>query len=270
MNDFINILSATFIQRALIAGIVVGFLGSFYAAFVVQRRMSFLGDGLAHSAFGGIALGILLGTEPMWIALPATVIVAIAITLLKEKTELGSDTAIGIFFAVSMALGILFLSLKKNYSVDAFTYLFGSILMVQKTDLYASIILALVTLIISAKYWHRWAYATFDAELAKSDRHNVRRDDYVLSVMIALTVVFSIKLVGIVLIAAYLVIPAAASRLVSKTFFSMTVLSIIFGVIASVAGLLISIAFDLPSGSVIILTQATIFLLALIFSKIKT
>jgi zinc transport system permease protein len=269
MQEIINILQMPFIQRALIAGIVVGFLGSFYAAFVVQRRMSFLGDGLAHSAFGGIALGLLIGTEPMWIALPATVIVALAITWLKEKTELGSDTAIGIFFAVSMALGIIFLALKKNYSVDAFTYLFGSILMVQAVDLYASIILAIATILISVKYWHRWAYATFDTELAKSDRHNVRFDDYLLSVMIALTIVFSIKLVGIVLIAAYLVIPAAASRLISRTFYSMTVLSIIFGITASVAGLFLSVIFDLPSGAVIILTQAFIFFLALIYSRIR-
>jgi len=268
-TNIIDIFQLAFLQRALIAGLLVGYLGSFYGTFVVQRKMSFMGDGLAHAAFGGVALGLLLQTEPLWIAIPVTVLVAIGITYLKDKTELEMDTSIGIFFAVSMALGIIFISLKKDYSVDAFTYLFGSILSVQTNDLIIAGIFSVITFILSFKMWKRWAYATFDSELARTDQLPVKFDDYLLSVFISLTVVLSIKLVGIVLIAAYLVIPAATSRLISKTFFSMTVTAIFIGSISAIIGLILSLILDLPSGAVIILTQASLFIIALLISKLK-
>lgn len=266
---FSDIMTMTFFQRAIVAGILVGFLGSFYGVFVVQRRMSFLGNGLAHATFGGVALGLLLQTEPLLIAVPFTLIVAILITFLKDKTKLEIDTSIGIFFALSMALGIVFLSFKKDYSVDAFSYLFGSILMVQRNDIIAVSILTLLTVILSLKYWKRWAYATLDRELARADRLNPRFDDYLLSIMIALTIVLSIKLVGIVLIAAFLVIPAAVARLLTQRFFIMTIYAIIFGILSSLIGLLISIIFNMPTGAVIILVQSLLFIFAVTLSSLR-
>lgn len=249
-----------FMQRALIAGILIGLIASYFGVFIVQRRMSFLGDGLSHAAFGGIALGLLLRTEPLWLAVPFTILVALAITYLKEKTELGADTSIGIFFAVSVALGIIFISLKREYSVDVFSYLFGSILSVMSGDLWIAAILGVLTLLTLFLFWRRWAYATFDSELAKADKIKVLRDDFILSVFLAVTVVVSVKIVGIILIAAFLVIPAASARLVSSTFGIMTMLSVIFGVFSSIAGLIISYVFDIPSGATIILVQAFIFI----------
>jgi len=269
MAEFIEIITMPFFLKALIAGLLVSYLGSFYGVFVVQRRMSFLGDGLAHAAFGGIALGLLLQTEPLWIALPITVIISILITLMKEKTNLEMDTSIGIFFAVSMALGIVFISIRKNYSVDAFSYLFGSILLVQTIDLVFASILALVTIVLSFRYWKRWAYATFDSELARTDRLSTHFDDYLLSVLIAITIVLSIKMVGILLIASFLVIPAATAKLVSLRFYSMTMNSIIIGLLSTLFGILISILLNMPTGAVIILTQAIFFLIALVFSLIR-
>lgn len=265
MNDLIQM---GFFQRAMLAGLLVGFLGSFYGAFVVQRRMSFLGDGLAHAAFGGVALGLLLQTNPMWVAIPATILVSVGITFLKDKTGLETDTSIGIFFAVSMALGVIFLSLKKDYSIDAFSYLFGSILTVQHEDLIYSGLFALVTIVISSRYWRRWAYTTFDRDLAESDRISVLKEDYLLSICISLTIVLSIKLVGIVLIASFLVIPAASARLISPTFFRMTIYSIIAGIFSSIAGLFISLLANLPSGAVIILVQAVLFILAVTAKRV--
>jgi zinc transport system permease protein len=266
----IEIFAYPFMQRALLAGLLVGFLGSFYGVFIVQRKMSFMGDGLAHAAFGGIALGILLQSEPLWIAIPFTVAVAIAITILKNKTRLEIDTSIGIFFAISVALGIIFLSLRKQYSADAFTFLFGSILAVSNIDLWITAGLALLTIIISRRYWKRWAYSTFDQELAKTDRLNVIFDDYLLSALLAIVIVISIKLVGIVLIAAFLVIPAATARMLSNTFFKMTILSVIVGTASSLTGLLLSYELDLPSGSTIILTQAVIFFISAFIGRGKS
>ena len=262
----IELLSLPFMQRALIAGALVGFLASYYGVFVVQRGLSFLGSGLAHAAFGGIALGLLLNAEPLWIAAPFTIIVAIGIAWVRERTELSSDTAVGIFFSVSMALGVIFLFLKREYTSDAFTYLFGSILAVTYKDIMITVLVVLITL-FTFPLWKRWAYASFDRELAQTDRLPVIRDDYILSVLIAITVVVAIKVVGIVLIAAFLVIPAATARLISRSFRFMTLLSVIIGIMSAIIGLFISYYVNVPSGATIILFQASLFFIAMILSS---
>jgi zinc transport system permease protein len=258
-----EILSLPFMQRALIAGIFVGFLSSYYGVFIVQRGLGFLGSGLAHAAFGGVALGVLLNQEPLLIAVPFTIIVAVGITYVKDKTNLGGDTTIGIFFSVSMALGIIFIFLKREYTSDAFNYLFGSILSVTIADIVVPAILIIITLLLFP-FWKRWAYSSFDRELAQADRIPVQLDDYLLSVLIAVTIVVSIKVVGIVLIAAFLVIPPATSRLINKSFSTMTIASIVIGIFTALIGLWVSYYLDVPSGATIILLQAALFFVVMI------
>jgi zinc transport system permease protein len=260
-------LTLPFIQRALIAGILVGFLASYYGVFIVQRGLSFLGDGLAHAAFGGVALGLLLNAEPLWIAVPFTVAVALGITWVHERTDLGSDTSVGIFFSVSVALGVVFLSLKREYTTDAFAYLFGSILAVTPADLWVTAFVALIA-VAAWPLWGRWAYATFDRELALADRQPVFRDDMVLSVLIAVTVVIAVKVVGIVLIAAFLVIPAAAARLLTRTFRAMTLASISLGATSVLVGMWASYLVDIPSGATIVLVQAALFAAAMVMAAV--
>lgn len=260
-------LSLPFMQRALIAGVLVGILASYYGVFVVQRGLGFLGSGLAHAAFGGVALGILLDQEPLLIAVPFTILVAIGITYVKNNTNLAGDTTIGIFFSVSMALGIIFIFMKRQYTSDAFNYLFGSILAVSLTDVIAPAVLVLISVLLSP-FWKRWAYSSFDRELAQADRVPVQFDDYILSVLIAVTIVVSIKVVGIVLIAAFLVIPPATSRLVNKSFSNMTAYSIVLGVSTAIIGLWISYYLDVPSGATIILLQALLFFVVMIIKKL--
>jgi zinc transport system permease protein len=248
-----------FIQRALIAGLMVAFLASYYGVFVVQRGLSFLGNGLAHAAFGGVALGLLLRREPLLIAVPFTVFISLAITWVRQRTTLASDTVIGIFFAVSMAAGIIFLALMEEYTADAFSYLFGSILAITETDLWVTGFVVLLA-IMAQPLWGRWAYATFDRELAMADRVPVVFDEYLLSILLSVTIVVSVKVVGIVLISAFLVIPAAAARLLVHKFSTMTWVSILIGVTSTVAGLWSSYWLDVPSGAAIVLIQAAIFL----------
>jgi zinc transport system permease protein len=265
----IEIFSLPFFYRALIIIILLGFTASYYGVFIVQRKMSFLGSGLAHSAFGGVALGILLGLQPLWIAIPFTLLFSIFITYFKEKSELSNDTIIGIFFSIAVSLGIIFLSLKDNYTTDAFTYLFGSLLSVQSVDVYTALILAVITIGTFFKLWSRWAYSTFDAELAITDKIPVKRDNYLLSAAIAITIVISIKIIGIILISAYIVLPAAISRMISKTFLQMTILSVIIGIISGVIGLIISVIIDLPSGAVIVLFQSCLLIFIFILKSKK-
>ncbi len=259
----LDALTLPFMQRALVAGLMVAFLASYYGVFVVQRGLGFLGNGLAHAAFGGVALGLLLNQEPLWIAVPFTVLVSVAIIWVRHRTTLATDTVIGVFFAVSMAAGIIFLSLKKDYTADAFSYLFGSILAITTTDLWVTGGVVVLALLVQP-LWGRWAYATFDRELALSDRVPVIFDEYLLAVLMAVTVVVAVKVVGIVLISAFLVIPAAAARMLAGRFATMTRLSVLFGMTSTCAGLAVSYWLDLPSGAVIVLIQAAIFLLALL------
>jgi zinc transport system permease protein len=261
LSSFLHAMELPFMQRALIAGLLIGLVAGYYGAFVVQRGLSFLGDGLAHAAFGGVALALLLNTEPLWVAVPFTVAVALAITWVRERTELGFDTAIGVFFSLSVALGIVFLSLKKTYTADVYGYLFGSILSVAWSDLWVTGALALATL-ATWRVWPRWAYATFDRELAMTDHRGVTRDDYLLSVLIAVAVVVAVKVVGIVLIAAFLVIPAASARLFTRSFASMALVSMGIGMGSSVVGLFLSYALDIPSGATVILVQSAVFFAA--------
>ncbi|MBN2082616.1 metal ABC transporter permease [bacterium] len=249
-----ELLGLAFMQRALIAGVLMALTAGYYGVFVVQRGLSFLGSGLAHAAFGGVALALLLNQEPLWVAVPFTVLVALLITWVRERSGLGADTVIGIFFALAMALGIVFLSRIPTYATDAFSILFGSILTVSWADVIAA---AVVTGMASLTLplWGNWAYATFDRESALADKLPVRRDDYLLSVLLAVTVVAAAKVVGIVLISAFLVIPAAAARLVTRRFSAMTLAAVGFGAVAALLGLTGSYFLDLPSGATIILLQ---------------
>jgi zinc transport system permease protein len=211
---------------------------------------------------------LLLQQEPLWTAVPFTVVVAVLITWVRDRTGLAADTVIGIFFALSMALGIVFLSRIPTYSTDAFTYLFGSILAVSTYDLWAAVGIALLAA-ATLPLWGRWAYATIDHEAALADRLPVKFDDYLLSVLIAVTIVVSAKVIGIVLISAFLVIPAAAARLVSTRFQSMTLTSVLLGGATVLIGLLASYQLDCPSGASIILVQTGVFLICLAVSAIK-
>jgi zinc transport system permease protein len=197
------------------------------------------------------------------VAIPFAVVVALSITWVRERSNLGDDTAIGIFFAVSVALGVLFMSLHQGFAPDAVAYLFGSILAVTATDLLAVAGAALLVVGL-APLWKHWAYATFDRELALADRRPVSLHDYILAGLVALAVVTAVKVVGIVLIAAFVVIPAAAARLLSRTFATMTLLSVSFGVLSVLPGLAAAYLFDVPAGSAIVLVQAAIFAVALL------
>ncbi len=263
---WLEALSLPFMQRAILGGVLAAFAGSLFAPLIVQRRMAFLGSGLAHAAFGGVALGVMLGLEPLSVALPFTMAAGVVIVWIQHRTTLEPDTAIGMLFAVTMALGVLFLSLSDGYTRDAYSYLFGSVLAIGTGDLILAAITALMA-VVMMRWWPAWAYATFDRDLARADRVPVLAHDYLLAVAMALLTVVSIKIAGVILAAAFLVLPAAAARLLSHTFAQMTLLSVLFAVTGVLAGMLLSYGLDLPSGPTIVLLQSALFVLTLGVAK---
>jgi zinc transport system permease protein len=260
-----ELLELGFMQRALLASILVGGVCSLIGTFVVTRRLSFLGDGLAHTAFGGIGIGIFLRQDPLLVAIPFTVLVALLIAWTHRRARLSADTAIGTFFAVSIALGILLIHLGRGTGIDIHAYLFGDVLAVSQRDILTSGVVAAVVGVAVTVLWPRLAYATFDPDLAQISGVPVRHLEYLLFALVAVTVVVGMRVVGILLVAAFLVIPAATARLLARTLLAVTLLAILLGVLASVAGLMLSTWLDVPSGSTMVLVQGGLFFLGLAF-----
>ena len=209
-------------RRALFAGLTLGAAGALLGVFIVQRGLGLLSDGLAHATFGGLALGLLLGAtvdRAMWVALPFTVAIALGIQYVRRRTTLGGDVATGVFFAVSFAAGILFLGLRSARSapVNVEGLLFGSLLAVSPESL--GVIVGVAVLVIAVLAWigPRLAYATFDPELAALSGVPVAALEYLLLALTALVVVVGVKTVGVVLVSAFVVIPAATASLLGRT-----------------------------------------------------
>lgn len=261
-----DVLEYAFMQRALIAAVLVGILCSVIGTYVVLKRLAFIGAGISHSAFGGVGLGYLLGLSPIGIAIPFSLAVAMAIGWVSRKGKVSEDTAIGIFFASTMALGVLFIGLKEGYNVDLFGYLFGSILSVSSSDIWIILGLGLGVVGVVLLLFKEFFFMSFDEEMAAVSGLPVNRLYFLLLGLMALTVILSIKIVGIILVEALLVIPAAASFQLTRNFVRMMLLSVFFGVVSGVAGLFISYYADLASGATIVLTAAAIFLLCFALS----
>ncbi len=261
-----DILSYTFMQRALLAAVLVGVTCSVIGTYVVLMRLAFIGAGIAHSAFGGVALGYLVGLDPIAVAMPFCVATAMAIGWVSKKGRVSEDAAIGIFFAGTMALGVLFIGLKAGYNVDLFGYLFGSILSVTELDIWIILVCGAGVIGLVALFFKELLFLTFDEEMAAVGGLPVRRLYFLLLGLMALTVIVSIKIVGIVLVEALIVIPAAAAFQVTRSFVRMMVVSVLLGVVSGVAGLFLSYWFNLPSGATVVLTSVVIFFLCLAFS----
>jgi len=265
-------LSQGFMRRALLAGAAIGGASALVGVFIVQRGLSFLSDGLAHAAFGGIALGLLFGAtadNALWFALPFTVAVALGIGLVRRRSGLSGDVATGVFFAIAMALGILFLGLRspEGPPVSVEALLFGSILAISPDVLAPLLALVAVLVVMLALSWSRLAYATFDAELATLSGVPVGQLESLLLVLTAVLVVAGVKTVGIVLVSSFVIIPAATAHLLGRSLAGIAFLSAAIGVAGCGIGLLASYHLNVASGATIILVLGAAFFLALLFRR---
>ncbi|MFO0595671.1 MAG: metal ABC transporter permease [Myxococcaceae bacterium] len=269
MNFLLEPLSLEFMQRAMLAGAVVAGLCALIGVFVVQRGLSFLGDGLAHASFGGLGLGLLLGVsvdQAGWVSLPFTLAVAMGIVYVLRRGKLRGDVATGVFFSVSFALGILFLGLRSTSAqpVNVESVLFGSILAISPHNLWMVLGVAALTLVLLISTWSRLAYATFDPDLAALSGVPVAALDYLLLGLTALIIVVSVKTVGVVLVSSFIVIPAAIARMLGKTLSGVAAWALVVGVGASIVGLIASYHLNVASGATIILTLGLLFGVVLI------
>lgn len=264
----IEALQYEFMRNALFAGLLAAIVCGIIGTYVVVKKMVFISGGISHASLGGIGMGIFLGVNPVLGALFFTPAAALAMGLVTKRTKLAEDTAIGILWAVGMALGFIFIGLTPGYVPDPFSYLIGDILIVSSLDIMLMIILAIVIISVIALLYKEFLALSFDEEFSTVAGVPTERLYLILLCLIALTVVVLIRVVGIILVIALLTIPAAMARQFTHNLKRMMLLSVLLSAIFVVAGLWLSYELDLASGPTIILVSGATFLASLGISKL--
>jgi len=259
-------LSYSFMQRGLLASLMVGILCAVVGCYVVLRSMSFLGDALAHAILPGVAIAYLLQGNLVIGALVAAIIVALAIGFFSRQGSIKEDTAIGILFAAALSLGVALISSIKSYAVDLTHILFGNVLGVSTTDLMLIAVLGLIVLLVISLLYKEFLVVTFDPVLAATMRLPVEGLRNLILVLLALTIVVSLQTVGVGLVTAMLVTPSATAYLVTRRLPSMMMASALIGALSSLGGLYISFYLNVASGAAVVLMATFFFLVVFLFA----
>jgi manganese/iron transport system permease protein len=251
-----------FMQRAFVAALAVGLLCSTMGTYVILRKLAFIGDGIAHASFAGIVIAYLRGANFYVGAGIVAVLTALGIGFVHRRGRISLDTTIGVLFTGMFALGVYLMSQQRSYAVDLQSFLFGDILAVQNQDLRLIVALALVVAIAVAVLFRGLLYTTFDPVVAQASGIASPAYEYALLVMLALTIVVALQAVGIVLVAALLVTPAAAAYQLTSRFVPMMALAAVFGAASTVGGLYLSYYVRASSGATIVLLATVLFFIA--------
>jgi len=269
MSFLLQPLSYEFMQRGMAASIIVGLVCSVIGCYVVLRSMAFLGDALAHAILPGVAIAYLFGGNLMIGALIASILVALGIGFFSRHGTIREDTAIGVLFSAALALGIALISTIRSYAVDLTHIMFGDVLGVGSSDLYQIGILTIFIFGVVFIYYRPFKIISFDPILATTLRLPAERLRILMLILISLTIVVSLQTVGIGLVAALLVTPAASAYLLTNRLSRMMIVSSIIGVASSIIGLYISYYASIASGAAIVLISTFIFIIAYLFSPRK-
>ncbi|MGO1368423.1 metal ABC transporter permease [Senegalia sp. (in: firmicutes)] len=254
-----------FFRNAFIAAILASIVCGIIGTIIVEKRLVMMSGGIAHTSFGGIGLGYLLGFEPILGAFGFAVIAAISISTMTRRAKTNSDVLVGIFWSVGMSLGIFFVSLMEGYPPDMTSYLFGDILTVSKFSMNIMIVANIIVVVSIVFLFNYWKSYLFDEEFSRVLGIPTRLLENFLFIMIALTIVVLLKVVGIILVIALLTIPPAIAKLFTYDLKNMMIISSIIGIIFTVSGLFISYIFNIASGATIILLAASAYFILAIF-----
>lgn len=257
-----------FMQRAVISGILTGLAGGMLGSFTILRQLSFFSDALGHSTLLGLSFGVLLGWNPTAIVLPFAVLFALGVTYLLERTRLWTDALLNIVYSSSLAFAVIVLSFTGTYKGGIHQLLFGDILAVQTTDLIFCGVLLLACALYMGLTLRTQMLITLNEPLAVARGVSVSFHRTTFVVLLALVVGISIKAIGVLLISAFIVIPACASRLLCHQFSHHVILSACLGAISAVLGMLLSAGLNLPSGPSIVIAQLGIFTGAMIYPQL--
>jgi manganese/iron transport system permease protein len=264
MDLILEPLSLGFFDRALVASAMVGLVCAVVGTYVVLRGIAFIGDAIAHASFPGVVAAFLLAIPFYLGAAVAAVGTALAIGYVTKRAGIRQDTAIGVLFAGTFALGVFMFSAIQGYVADLFSFLFGNVLAISPQDLVALLLLGSGVIVVVALLWKELLYATFDPLGAAASGIPVERLEYLFLALVALTIVVSLQAVGIILVVAMLVTPAATAQMLVVRFTRLMAVAALVGVTSAVLGLYLSYWLDVASGATIVLVQTGLFLLAMV------
>ncbi|MCU0680015.1 MAG: metal ABC transporter permease [Planctomycetes bacterium] len=257
-----------FIQNAYLAGFFVAIICSVLGLFLVLRKLSLIGDGLSHVSFGAVALGLFLGFYPFYVAIPLAIIGSLFILRLTEKVKIYGDAAIGMVSALGVASGVILVSVSKGFNVDLFSYLFGNILTIGTKEIILSILLAILVFILLGIFYKDFLVVTFDKEYALASGINVKRVNIILAVLTALTVVLAIKIVGVMLVSALLILPAVTGLQNATSFRSALITSALMAILSVLGGITLAFFLDWPAGATIVVINFVLFVISFIVKKL--
>lgn len=257
-----KIFEYTYLQHAVIACFLSSIVCGIIGVIIIEKKLVMMSGGIAHTAYGGVGLGYLVGFEPIIGAFLFSICAALGIGYIKRKGGARSDVVIGLFWSLGMALGILFIGLMPGYPPDLSSYLFGSILSVTKADLYLIIILTLIVTLVIISLYHDWEAYLFDEEFACIIGIKTALMEYLLLVLIAMTVVVLIRVVGIILVIALLTAPAATAGMFTSNLKNRIIYSILLGNLFCISGLWISHEINIASGAAIVILSVLCYLLS--------
>jgi zinc transport system permease protein len=267
-HDLVNLLRFPFMQRAIAGAVLMGILGGLLGSFVTLRQLSFFSHAVGHAALVGVVLGILLNTNPTWMLLPFTLIFGIIVLYLIDKTDLASDSVLSIVLSGALAIGVILTSMIKGYRGNLMAVLFGDILAIDATDLILTLLILVGSSIFLLSTLRSQILLTLNPDVAQVQGIPVQLYRYGFVVLLSLAVAVAIKAVGVLLVNAFLVIPASTAKLMSHHFRRFLILSVIVGSTSSIAGIMVSGVFNLASGPSIVFVQFLVFVAVFTWVKL--
>jgi zinc transport system permease protein len=269
ISQISEMLSYAFIQRALIVGVFLSIASALVGVPLVLRRKSMLGDGLSHVSFGAVAFAMFIGLAPAKFAVIIAILAALLILQSDKKSKSSGDSRIAVMSAGALAIGMLFLSLQKGNTIDPNSYLFGSILLITQSDLWLSVAVSILAILLYGIFYKQIFAVSFDEEFARAIGIKAGFYDVVFAVICSVIVVLGMKLSGALLISAFIVFPCLSAMQIAKSFKSVVVCSVLFGLLSFLVGFVVSYLLATPAGATIAICELFFYLLAFMVAKIK-
>ncbi|MBC7088180.1 MAG: metal ABC transporter permease [Tissierellales bacterium] len=261
-------MSFVFMQRAMLVGIFIAVISSVLGSFLVLKRYSLIGDGLAHVSFATVSLGLALGISPLFISLPIVILASILIMKLNEKASLNGDASIGMVSSFSIALGVVIASKSQGFNIDVNSYLFGSILAINKLDSYLSVIMSIVMILLVYIFYQDLLAVTFDEEFSKVSGVNTSLTNYMLSILTSITIVLGMRVLGTLLISSLIIFPTISSMQIARSFKSLQIIGVFISVFSMAFGLIFSYILNIPSGPSIVIMNTLVFIVLYVIGKV--
>lgn len=269
MNLFLEMMSYSFLVRALIVGILVSLCAALLGTSLVLKRYAMIGDGLSHVGFAALAAAYPLGFSPLYISIPVCIAAAFFLLQLKDSSRIKGDAATALMCSGVLAVGVMIISLTTGMNTDVCNYMFGSILAMSSSDLYLSISLCIVVLVLYVVFFNRLFAVTFDENFAEATGTSARRYNMVIAILTAVTVVLGMRMMGTLLISSLIVFPSLTAMRVTRKFKTTVLLSAVLAVSCFLTGLVFSYLHAVPTGACIVITNIILFVLFSIAEKVK-